>query len=62
MVSWGRRRPPLYVGINAGLVGCHYVGLLIITCEGILEYLGRPHISVIVACGHNLGIIGNQNL
>ena len=53
MVSWGRRRPPLYVGIYAGPVGCRYPSLLIVPSEGILKNLGGPHIPVIIACRDN---------
>ena len=50
---WGRRRPPLYVGINAGPVGGRYTGLLIMPSEGILKDLRGPHIPVIIVSWDN---------
>jgi hypothetical protein len=63
MVHWGCRRPPLYVGINAGPVGSRYPGLLISTSEGILKDVGRPHVPVVIVSRlDELRIVGDQDL
>lgn len=63
MIRWGRRRPPLYVGIDAGPVGGRDPGLLISTSERILKEVGRPHVSVVkVFWRDDLRIVGDQDL
>ena len=49
MVCWRHsRRPPLYVGIDAGPVGGSDPRLLICPSEGVLEDLGGPHVPVVI--------------
>ena len=63
MVHWGRRRPPLYVGIDAGPVGGRDPGLLISTSEGILKEVSRPHVPVVIVSRlDELRIVGDQDL
>ena len=60
MVHWGCRRPPLYVGIDAGPIGGRDPCLLICPSEGVFEDLRGAHVPVVIVS--DLRIVGDQNL